>query len=244
MSSDQQEFAETVEADQLRARYKELAELAGSLAHEIKNPLAVIRMNMDLLAEDFADLDIPEQRRIGKKIETVQRQCTRLDNLLKDFLKIASLNKLSLKPGSLNLQLEHVLDFYEADARKRRVEIVKYLDPDLPSMMLDPPALQAALLNLVKNSLESMPDGGQLVVRTRMTSSGIALDIIDNGRGIDDTTLFNMFTAFYSTKDGGSGLGLPTAKKIIEAHSGHINVQSTVGRGTQFTLEFPTPKRI
>ena len=100
------------------------------------------------------------------------------------------------------------------------------------------------LVNLVKNALEAMTDGGQLVARTRLTRSGAALDLIDTGCGMDDHTAMNMFEAFYSTKDGGTGLGLPTARKIIEAHGGRIDVQSQVGHGTKFTLEFPTPARL
>ena len=89
-----------------------------------------------------------------------------------------------------------------------------------------------------------MPDGGALVVRTRPTRTGVALDLIDSGCGMGDETAMNMFDAFYSTKHGGSGLGLPTARKIVEAHGGRISVQSEVGRGTQFTLEFPMPARL
>ncbi len=89
-----------------------------------------------------------------------------------------------------------------------------------------------------------MPDGGQFVVRTHSTPHGIALDLIDTGSGMDDTTAIKMFEPFYSTKSGGSGLGLPTARKIIEAHGGRIAVQSEVGHGTKFMLEFPTPPRI
>jgi signal transduction histidine kinase len=100
------------------------------------------------------------------------------------------------------------------------------------------------LQNMVKNSMEAMPDGGQLVVRTRMTRTGVAMDLIDTGQGISSPTLIKMFEPFYTTKDSGSGLGLPMAKKVIEAHGGVINVQSEEGRGTQFTLEFPMPKRI
>jgi len=96
----------------------------------------------------------------------------------------------------------------------------------------------------VKNSLEAMPNGGQLLVRTRMVRKGVALDIIDTGCGMASKTLLNMFKQFYTSKDGGTGLGLPTAKKIIEAHSGRINVQSEVGVGTCFTVEFPTPARL
>ncbi len=89
-----------------------------------------------------------------------------------------------------------------------------------------------------------MPNGGNLTIITRITRNGVALDLIDSGSGMDERTALHMFRAFYSTKDGGSGLGLPTARKIIEAHGGRIGVQSDVGRGTKFTLEFPTPRRI
>ena len=123
-------------------------------------------------------------------------------------------------------------------------EIVRYLDPDLPSILLDEQTLQAALVNLVKNSIEAMPDGGQLTVRTRLTRTGVALDLIDTGKGMDQNTAMHMFEAFFSTKEEGSGLGLPMARKGIEAHGARIHVQSELERGTQFTLEFPTPTRI
>ncbi len=228
----------------LRKQYNELAELAGSLAHEIKNPLSVIRMNMDLLAEDFEDAENPRERRAMTKIDTVQKQCTRLENLLRDFLKFARLRDLELSSGSLNETVDRVLDMYDHQARESGVEIIRYLDPALPSIKMDEQTLHAALLNLVKNSLEAMSEGGQLLARTRLIRSGVALDLIDTGCGMDSQTALNMFDAFYSTKNGGSGLGLPTARKIIEAHGGRISVQSEVDRGTQFTLEFPQPARI
>jgi len=228
----------------LRIQYNELAELAGSLAHEIKNPLSVIRMNMELLGEDFADAQTPEERRALTKIETVQKQCTRLENLLRDFLKFARLRELELSPGSLNEVVDRVLAFFEPQAKQSDIEFIRFLDPALPSIKLDEQTLHAALLNLVKNSLEAMPDGGQLLARTRLTRHGVALDLIDTGCGMDSKTAMRMFETFFSTKNGGTGLGLPTARKIIEAHGGRISVQSEVGRGTQFTIEFPQPARI
>jgi signal transduction histidine kinase len=152
--------------------------------------------------------------------------------------------QLELRLGSLNEQLERVLDLFEPQARENHVEIVRYLDSDLPTVRLNAETLQAALVNLVKNALEAMPDGGQLVARTRVTRHGVALDLIDTGVGMDERTAMKMFDAFFSTKSGGSGLGLPTARRIIEAHGGRIDVHSEAGRGTQFTLEFPTPARI
>ena len=230
--------------ERLLASYNELATLAGSLAHEIKNPLSVIRMNMDLLAEDFAEPETHRERRAVAKVDLVQKQCIRLENLLNDFLRFARLRDLDLHAGSLNEQVERVLDLFEPLANETQVEVVRLLDPDLPSILLEPQTLQAALVNLVKNSLEAMPDGGTLTTRTRITRFGIALDLIDTGCGMDQKTALHMFEAFYSTKNGGSGLGLPTARKIIEAHGARIDVQSAEGRGTKFTLEFPTPKRI
>jgi signal transduction histidine kinase len=89
-----------------------------------------------------------------------------------------------------------------------------------------------------------MPDGGQLVVRTSATGDGVALDLIDTGCGMDEETRAHIFDAFFSTTSGGSGLGLPTARKIIEAHGGQISVQSDLGRGTQFTIKLPVPARL
>jgi signal transduction histidine kinase len=214
------------------------------LVHEIKNPLSTIRMTIENLADDFEKVNTPEARQALKKLELVNRQCSRLDNLLKDFREFAKLKNLRLKAGSLNEQLAQVLDFFEEQAKHQNVEIVRYLDADLPSIMMDAPKLHAALMNLIKNAFEAMPTGGQLVARTRITKSGVALDLIDNGAGMGHKTLMQMFQPFYTTKENGSGLGLPAAQKIIEAHGALINVNSEIGQGTQFSIEFPTPKRI
>jgi signal transduction histidine kinase len=133
---------------------------------------------------------------------------------------------------------------FQPQAAASGIEIAMYLDADLPSILLDEQTIEAALVNLVKNAIESMPDGGQLTVRTRLTRTGVALDLIDTGQGMDQSTAMHMFDAFFSTKDGGSGLGLPTARKGIEAHGGRIDVQSEAGRGTKFTIEFPMPARL
>jgi signal transduction histidine kinase len=232
------------ELEALRKQHSKLASLAGELAHEIKNPLSIIRMTVELLKEDFEGIDTPEARRADQRITTVINQCQRLETMLNDFLRFTRLSNLELKAGSLNQQLGQVLDFIAPQALKQNIEIVRHLDNELPSIKLDPQTLQAALLNLIKNALEAMPDGGTLLARTRIIRTGVALDIIDTGCGMSANTLINLFKDFYTSKEGGTGLGLSTAKKIIEAHGARINVQSEVGRGSQFTIEFPTPKRI
>ena len=107
--------------ERLLASYNELAELSGSLAHEIKNPLSVIRMNMDLLAEDFAESETHRERRALTKIDLVQKQCVRLENLLNDFLRFARLRNLDLHAGGLNEQVERVLDLFDPQAAESGV---------------------------------------------------------------------------------------------------------------------------
>jgi signal transduction histidine kinase len=225
-------------------QYTEIARLAGGLAHEIKNPLSTIRLNMELLAEDLDEPQTPAQRRAVKRIEVVRRECDRLQALLDDFLNYAKVRRLHLEPSDLNHQIEDVLEFFEPEARAGGVAIARFLDPELPTVMLDREAFRRALLNLILNAKQAMPEGGMLTVRTVSHGNTVEIHLIDTGCGMDDRTASKMFEAFFSTKPGGSGLGLPTTQKIIAGHHGRISVESEVGRGTQFTIELPVPARL
>jgi signal transduction histidine kinase len=230
--------------EKLLAQYTEIARLAGALAHEIKNPLSTIRLNMELLAEDLDEAQSPAQRRAAKRVDVMKRECQRLQDLLDSFLNFAKVRQLNLQPTDLNAEIDDALDFFTPEATEAGVEIVRYLDPDLPRVLLDGESFRGALFNLLLNAKQAMADGGQLVVRTSAQGSTVLLDVIDTGVGIDDYTAAHMFEAFFSTKPGGSGLGLPTTGKIIEAHGGQIRVQSEVGHGTKFTIELPAPARL
>jgi signal transduction histidine kinase len=226
-------------------QYTEIARLAGGLAHEIKNPLSTIRLNMELLGEDFArDPENPLHRRALNKVQVVQRECQRLQDFLDDFLNFAKVRNLKLEPTNLNDEIRQLLSFFQPKAKESKIEIVDYLAGDLPSVLLDRESFRGAFLNLVINAQQAMPNGGQLVVRTSPTADGVSIHLIDTGNGIALDTMEHIFDAFYSTKRGGSGLGLPTARKIVEAHGGQIRVQSEIGRGTQFTIHLPTPARL
>lgn len=225
-------------------QYTEIARLAGGLAHEIKNPLSTIRLNMELLAEEFTDPENPRDRRALAKVAVVQRECQRLQDLLDDFLSYAKVRRLRLEPTNLNEVVRGVLHFFAPKAKEGRIEVIDYLAADLPTILLDRETFRGALLNLVLNAQQAMPNGGQLVVRTSARGDWVALDLIDTGSGMDERTREHAFEAFYSTKPGGSGLGLPTTRKIVEAHGGEISLQSEPGCGTQFTLKFPILPRL
>ncbi len=243
MTSGSQSTAEDVN-QKLVDQYTEIARLAGALAHEIKNPLSTISLNMELLAEDFGGGESPRERRALRKVDVVQRECQRLQDLLDDFLNFAKVRRLKLQPSELSGQVKEVLDFFRPKAAEAGIEVVDYLAADLPTVLLDREAFRGALLNLVLNAEQAMPEGGQLVVRTYGTADGVALDLIDTGCGMDQKTQSQVFEAFFSTRSSGSGLGLPTARKIVEAHGGRITLQSEPGRGTQFTVKLPVPARL
>jgi len=228
----------------LVAQYTEIARLAGGLAHEIKNPLSTICLNMELLAEDFADSETPRDRRALAKIAVVQQECQRLQKLLDSFLSFAKVRTVRFEAADLNVEVKRVLDFFAPQANESQIEVICYLDPDLPSVVLDRESFHGALINLVLNAQQAMPSGGQLVVRTKTAATGVVLELIDSGSGFDEKTAEHIFDAFFSTKPGGSGLGLPTTRKIIEAHGGQIRVQSEIKRGTKFTIELPLPPRL
>jgi two-component system sensor histidine kinase HydH len=228
----------------LADQYAEIVRLAGGLAHEIKNPLSTIRLNMELLSEELRDSESPRDRRAMKKIELVQQECQRLQVLLDNFLSFARAHRLRPQPCDLNAEVRRVLDFYRPKAAEAKIEVIDYLAGDLPTVLLDAEAFRGALLNLILNAEQAMPDGGQLVVRTYGTPEGVALDLIDTGCGMEEDARPRVFDAFFSTKRGGSGLGLPTVRRIVTAHGGEITFQSERGRGTQFTIKLPIPARL
>ena len=227
------------ERQRLLAQYAEIATLAGGLAHEIKNPLSTIAMNLELLVEDLNEAESPRERRMLSKIETVQRSCKNLQNILDDFLQFARAGELNLEPEDFNKIVAEFIDSFRPLAAGQNVEISPHLAADLVPVQLDRILFRQVLLNLALNAQQAMPQGGLLELQTSMDDGFVRLDLIDNGCGMDERTMAKMFQVFFSTKHHGSGLCLPTVKKIVEAHGGRIKCQSAVGKGTRFTILLP-----
>jgi two-component system sensor histidine kinase HydH len=223
----------------LRAQYAEIARLAGGLAHEIKNPLSTMSLNLDLLVEDFQGAETPRDKRVLQKLERVRKETERLNDIVEDFLRFAKVQDLRTAPGDLNAVVDDLRDFCEPQAMGQGIVIRTQYDPDLPPVPLDVDLFKQALWNLIRNAHHAMPDGGDLILQTRLEGDTAVLDLTDTGEGMTEDVAARVFDAFYSTKPGGSGLGLPTTRKVVEAHGGSIALQSEPGQGSRFTLRLP-----
>lgn len=234
-------------ADRLRRRARdaerlaELGTLTGGLAHEIKNPLSTIQLNLQLLREDLPDPEQdPAYRRIVSRLTTVQKEASRLRDILDDFLRYAGKMELVRKPVDLNLLLEDMVDFFHPQAQLQRVQLRLKRCPDPLVVPLDERLIKQALLNLLINAVHAMPDGGEIILWARPgEDSGALIQIIDTGRGMEPDVLEKIFQAYYSTKKGGHGLGLAITKRVVEEHGGTIHAASQVGKGTEFRIELP-----
>jgi two-component system, NtrC family, sensor histidine kinase HydH len=216
-----------------------LAELAGGFVHDIKNHLSTLRLNLQLLAEDFQDPQSQRERRALDRIQRLQNECQRLVDISNEFLRFARVKDLELAPGNLGEVVEELIDFFGPMARAANIEIKSYIPADLPAVALNRDLFKQALLNLLLNAQQAMPSGGEITLQAKPEPDGISLNLIDTGQGMSPEVLAKAFRPFYSTRSGGTGLGLPTTRKIIEGHGGGIDAQSEVGRGTKFTIRLP-----
>lgn len=222
----------------------DLAELAGGFIHEIKNHLSTLGLNLELLAEEFAEPETHRERRAAERVKRLQGECQRLVDVSNDFLRFARIRDLSLTPAPLRPVIEELVDFYGPMARAANVEIITYLPASLPEVPLDADLFKQALLNLFLNAGQAMPNGGELILQACVEENHWArVDVIDTGAGIAPELQEKIFRPFYTTKPGGTGLGLPTVKRIVEAHGGTIDVQSTPGHGTKFAIRLPMVKQ-
>jgi signal transduction histidine kinase len=206
---------------------KLVGEWATALAHEIKNPLAGIKVSVEVLAEE---LETEDDRAVVKK---AVQEIKRIEMLLKSLLNFAKPPKPQLSPTNLNELLDKTLDFSlkhsaRGSGRQEKIRVAKVLDPQLPPVRIDPMQFQQIFLNLILNAIEAMPGGGQLRVTTQHNpvERSLAVEIADTGKGIEKNDLDRIFQPFFTTKKKGSGLGLAITKRLVEQHDGRISVRS------------------
>ncbi len=231
--------------------HAELAKLTGELAHEIKNPLSTIKVNLQLAEEALDDVDLAEPNRVlwdqcrhslagaARKIAVVQKETDRIEQILDGFLKYVRRPDLQLTAVDLNELVSDMVDFYSPQAYSHALTVRQSFSNGPLPCRADPGALKQVLLNLFINSQQAMDKGGELMIRTARRADQAVIQVSDTGRGIPPEKLPTLFQPYCSLRSGGNGLGLATAKKIIEAHDGTISVHSEVDKGTAFTIELP-----
>jgi len=230
---------------------KNLSKLTGELAHEIKNPLSTIKINLKLVSEELEDsnsakfgkksADRNNQRltRALRKIAVIQKETDRLEQILDGFLRYVNRTELQLATVDINELVSDMVDFYSPQAHSHSITTRQGLYGEPLVCKVDADMLKQVILNLFINAQQAMSDGGELMIRTNRQKEDAVIQISDTGSGISPDKLPNIFDTYYSSRPQGSGLGLPTAKKIVEAHNGTITVDSVLGKGTLFTIKLP-----
>ncbi|MCB9905218.1 MAG: two-component sensor histidine kinase [Planctomycetes bacterium] len=226
-----------------------LARVAGGLAHEIKNPLSTMAINLALLEEEFlrsAKARDPEnaqpnarEQRYLKRVGTLQREVRRLENIVEDFLRYARGGVVNRRPEDFCALIREVLEFVEPEDQSQGIRHHVELPSALPLVRIDAAAMRQVILNLLVNARQAMTGGGELIVRLQREKNYALLTITDTGVGMNEHELAHCFDTYWSTKREGSGLGLATARRIVEEHGGKISVFSEPGRGTSFSIVLP-----
>jgi two-component system, NtrC family, nitrogen regulation sensor histidine kinase GlnL len=226
-------------------RLSTLGTLAAGLAHEVKNPLGGIKGAAQLLERELTeDSDLLEYTRV------MIRETERIDHIIRELLELASPRGLKLTPVNLHKVLGDILLLQKQSVAERDISFVSHFDPSIPDIMADEEMLTRLFLNLIRNAIDALGETGQLTVTSRVlsdfrmaqnerSSRMVALEVSDDGPGIPQADLENIWTPFFSTKSTGTGLGLTICHKIVAEHRGMIKVESDFAHGTKFTVLLP-----
>jgi PAS domain S-box-containing protein len=215
-----------------------IGEVASGVAHEIRNPLAAIKMGLTFLQKAGGDPAEWEDT-----VASMSKDIARLDHVVSQLLNFARQKAPKMEPCSLSELLEAALFYVSKSVREQGIQIEKHFDDagGVGQIIADPGLIQQVFLNILLNAVQAMPHGGQLKLVIRVGADGRSTEVIfrDSGVGISPEDLLRVMNPFFTTKPGGTGLGLPTSERIMRQHGGWINIDSEVGRGTTVTLIFP-----
>lgn len=242
------ESAERAKAE-LESSYRELQEskdrlvqsekmafagrMAASVAHEIRNPLNMLVLSVQLLQNKISKTN-PNR----DMVDVIMRNLERIDHLVTELVNCARQPKLKIRNYDINRILNSTIATIREKCRAQKVKIIKNLKIDIPKVRLDKDQIEQAVLNIAKNSIEAMPKRGSITFSTGQDGNYVTISITDTGKGIPEKDIIRIFDPFFTTKKGGTGLGLAICYSIISSHNGFINLRSTKG-DTCFTIKLP-----
>jgi two-component system CheB/CheR fusion protein len=216
-----------------------LGRLAAGVSHDLRNPLGAIFLHVDLLEEELRQPSAASATEIAYALAQIKTQLARVDDLIQDYLALVRVAAIQQAPGDLGrLVTQLAQEMVPALAAHGITLQLEALD-QLGMVGLHNHTLQRALLNLVQNAMEAMPPGGTLTLRGRRQGAAVSLDVRDTGVGIPPEQTTQIFEPLYTTKPGGTGLGLYIVQEVVAAHGGQVTVQSVVGQGSTFTITLP-----
>ncbi|MCA9583385.1 MAG: HAMP domain-containing protein, partial [Myxococcales bacterium] len=232
-----------VHEEQLRTRARltqserlaAIGRMAAHVTHEVRNPLSSIGLNVELLEEDLGEAN-EETRAL---LVAIQREIDRLTEITNEYLRLARIPSPNLEVDDVGTLLESLVDFVGGEMAEGKVALEFDVAPNLPKIAMDESQLRQVFLNLLRNAREAMPEGGRALLRARERDGGVEVEVVDNGSGISEGDRERIFELFYTTKENGTGLGLPLTQQIVVAHGGRIECTEAEGSGTRFCLWFP-----
>jgi signal transduction histidine kinase len=221
---------------QVSERLAALGRITAGVAHEVKNPLNSMRLWLENLKESLpADQDSNAQQAVN----VLDKEIDRLDAVVKRFLDFTRPMEIRLEATQLSQLLPEVLEIARPQLQKANIQLAQLLPIDVPEVYVDRALLKQAVLNLVLNAAEAMPNGGQLRLVLSRRGEMAEITVTDTGKGIAPENKQKIFQLFFTTRPGGSGIGLASAFRIVQLHNGSIDFTSEVGRGTTFRIELP-----
>ncbi len=204
------------------------------LAHEVRNPLTNITLSAEQLESEFED----DEYRFYTQI--IKRNCSRINELITQLLQSSRPGEVNLVPGDMREVMDEALAAADDRLRLKKITVQKRYAPDIPQIGLDKTSLQLAYLNLINNAIEAVEEAeGVLTISLQIQGEELKVLIADNGCGISEEVMQQIFEPYFTGKKTGMGIGLATTLSIVHSHGGRIDVQSEIGSGTTFTLSFP-----
>ncbi|MCX8042777.1 MAG: ATP-binding protein [Desulfobacterota bacterium] len=216
-----------------------IVKMSSQIAHEIRNPLGSLTLNIDLLEEEISACsagDVSEARRL---IGTIKSEIDGLNRVLKEYLECTRFPAVEPALHDVNRIIEDLFGLLEEELRRKKIIFATSLHYNLPQALVDRDQIRRAFLNIVLNAVEAMPGGGTIQVTTRTQGAWIEILFSDTGPGIPEAIMERIFTPFFTTKSGGTGLGLSIAQHIIAEHKGEIVCESKEGQGACFIVRIP-----
>lgn len=219
------------------ARLAAIGQLSAGIAHEVRNPLAGIKGAVEIVA---SDMDETNPRR--KFVDIINKEIARLESLITEFLRFARPPRPEMAPDNFNRIVRSVLELSRKHISEASVRVETELEEDISTSFMDSNQVKQVVLNLVLNAVQAMPGGGALTVKSFEHGGDIFLEVADTGGGIAGGNEEDIFAPFFSTRPGGTGLGLAVSRRIIRGHGGDVTAKNREGGGAVFTVKLPILK--